>query len=313
MGPIPWTNENFYELAWRARGLAFFERVKEAANGNLCRALGLFNSLNEEYMVALEGIPAAAAKKSGLDPGGGSPRGYLGMNAKLARAPRKAGDRPAEILERVEAVVDKGKIRKTAVTRGYNAFVANWLRDVSGAGFDAIVELGTGYGQNLFEIYCRGGPKTRYIGAEYTASGRELMGKFHALDPAMPLEIVAFDHKAPDLSFLAGAEKVLLFTCHSLEQVERLPERFFDVLAAAAPEVTAIHLKPFGFQIEKKSSASRKQAAFIKKKFYNMNLAKVLRAAEKRGKLAVRMMVLNAINPDESNPTSIAVWDNRRP
>ena len=112
---------------------------------------------------------------------------------------------------------------------------------------------------------------------------------------------------------LAGAEKVLLFTCHSLEQVKRLPERFFDVLAAAAPEVTAIHLEPFGFQIERKSSVSKKHAAFIKGSFFNMNLAEVLRAAEKRKKLTVRVTVLNAINPQEENPTSIAVWDNRRP
>ena len=34
---------------------------------------------------------------------------------------------------------------------------------------------------------------------------------------------------------------------------------------------------------------------------------------EKRKKLAVRTMVVNAINPQEENPSSIAVWDNRRP
>lgn len=306
-GLLPRTNENFYELAWRARATAFFEKSVAAAGGNLCRALNLFLALDRAYSLGIEHLAPAESQKGSL------PEGFRGfLLPKVTFEPVSPGreTRPSAILDRTKTVLENGKPHRTFDALDYHEATLNWLCEIARGGFDAVVELGAGYGRNLFGIYYRGGPVTRYIGAEYTASGRELMGKFHALDPAMSLEIVPFDHKAPDLSFLKGAKKVLLYTCHSIEQVERLPDDYFDVLAASAPAVTGLHFEPVGFQIERKSKISRQHAAFIKSQHYNMNLVDVLRAAEKRGTLAVRKMTPNVLNPQEENPLSVIAWDN---
>ncbi|MCP5464826.1 MAG: hypothetical protein H7A33_07370 [Deltaproteobacteria bacterium] len=113
----------------------------------------------------------------------------------------------------------------------------------------ALVELGAGYGQNLIELYYNGGPDIPYYAGEFTKSGVEAINKLSSLDAKLNLQGFSFDHTNPDLSFLPKLDSILIFTCHSLEQVQQVPVELLKCLAQAAPKVWVLHMEPFGFQM----------------------------------------------------------------
>jgi hypothetical protein len=58
-------------------------------------------------------------------------------------------------------------------------------------GYDCVVDLGGGYGRYLIEMFYNGGQRRlKYIGAELTKSGREMMRKLFSLIPGA-------DHGSP--------------------------------------------------------------------------------------------------------------------
>lgn len=216
-----------------------------------------------------------------------------------------------EILTARKSVIENDEPRETFAAVDYSMLPISWLCEIAQEGFDAIVELGAGYGRALIEIYFQGGPsRARYIGAEFTRSGRELMSEFLKLAPALSFKTAFFDHNRPDLSFLGKKTKrVLIFTHHSIEQVKTLPDNFFSVLAAAAPRVVGVHFEPFGFQLAPESAMSKAHAEFVARKYYNSNFLSALKAAEERKTLRIRHLAANVINPQGENPTSVAVWE----
>jgi hypothetical protein len=137
-----------------------------------------------------------------------------------------------------------------------------------------------------------------------------MAASFARLDRRAPVKPVFFDHHVPALPFLKKARRVLIFSCHSIEQIAQLPERYFDILAESAPEIVGVHFEPFGFQMGGNDSVTNEHHAFIREKKYNVDLLARLREAETRGMLAVRRLMANAFAPQPENPTSVAVWDN---
>lgn len=177
---------------------------------------------------------------------------------------------------------------------------------------DTIVELGCGYGVNLFLLAELIDPaKVRFVAAEYTESGRRLCSRLAAMDPALPLETAFIDHKAPDLSFLGESASVAFFTCHSIEQVEEIPATYFATLAAAAPRVFAAHLEPFGFQVDGFTPANSRQKGCFQDSGWNRNFYAALKAAEGAGTLRLRRLEPEKFFVQPGNPTSVATWDNR--
>jgi hypothetical protein len=137
-----------------------------------------------------------------------------------------------------------------------------------------------------------------------------LTALFAAIDRHAPVKPVFFDHGDPDLSFLKGAKRVLLFSCHSIEQVGRLPEEYFEKLARAAPSVTGLHFEPFGFQLGGSDKISVGHRAAIESKGWNQNMVECLKKAEGKGLLSIRHLAANVVAPQMGNPTSIVLWDN---
>ncbi|MCC7016754.1 MAG: hypothetical protein IT564_06085 [Rhodospirillales bacterium] len=290
-----------YEPAWRARRIFLFAKVAKEGKGDLYRTLKIFNRMDQAYdYQATWGYTATGLKL------------YIDRHAFVpVEKPKRS---LKDIFTAGKNVVENDKPRETFEALDYSTLPILWLREVAQEGFDAIVELGAGYGRALFELYFQGGPsKARYIGAEFTRSGQELMAKFLKLAPGLPFETAFFDHQKPDLSFLRKRTKrVLIFTHHSIEQVKTLPENYFSVLADAAPYVVGVHFEPFGFQLVPGSDISKRHAEFIAKKDYNSNFLSTLRAAEGRKVLNVRLLAANVINPQSENPTSIAVWESNK-
>lgn len=120
----------------------------------------------------------------------------------------------------------------------------------------AIAELGSGWSCNLFQTYAGIG-RTRsrnltYIGAEYTDAGRACARKIADFDTVIRYEDHHMDYRNPDISFLERFKgHVVVFTKHSIEQVDKINPRLYEDLAALDAEVTLIHFEPVGWQRDK--------------------------------------------------------------
>lgn len=302
-GYVPATGETFYEAAWRARVPLARKAVAEG-RGNLARTLALYEKLERTLIVSLPMLVA-----QGMDVG----RIYTGQVNLIAAELESAPAPPAAIVAATKPAVVDGVERRIFAAENQRDLIVAWLRQIAaGRAFDAIVELGSGYGLNLFKLYDQGGPAgIPYYAGEYTQSGRELTVIFARVDRNAPVKPVYFNHRAPDLAFLGKARRVLIYSCHSIEQVAEIPADYFDVLARAAPEVLGVHFEPFGFQLGGADPVSNAHRAFIRDQNYNTNLIDCLKAAEGRGAVAVRHLAANVIAPQPENPTSIAIWENQ--
>ena len=179
--------------------------------------------------------------------------------------------------------------------------------------FDAIVELGCGYGRNLFDIFYGGGPQdVPYYGGELTESGVAVAQEIAALDPAMKASFFSFDYLEPALA-IAPVERALVFTIHSIEQVCQIDPRLFAVIAGAAKRVDCIHLEPFGFQLVELGPASRGHRDQAVENSWNLNFAATLQEARRLHGIEVSCVITETSMPiDPLNPTSLAVWHSGR-
>ncbi len=174
--------------------------------------------------------------------------------------------------------------------------------------FDSVTELGCGYGRNIFELFYGGLADMRYLGGEYTESGVNLANEFVKAEPRLNASFFHFDHLNPVLDMEAG-ERALVFTCHSIEQVTLLPEKWFSVVAGVAPHVTCVHFEPFGFQAKLLGKVSEAHRDFFRQNGWNLNFVDVLRAALNNKVIELDIAVSECFFPtDPNNPTSRAVW-----
>ena len=300
------SNEEMYERLWQAR-IRFMDKVLDEGEKNLYRALKRFQELDRLYRIIVLQLETEFTTPDG-DKRQISTMGDLVQVSEKKLISEKDRKIP---FDRKQTVVEFGKKRETFHHLDYQSLVPRWLLDMLDDSYDAIVELGSGYGRNLFEIYYNGGPgSARYFAAEYTESGRAMTERFAALDEGLPLETVFFDHRNPDLSFLAPHDfkKVFLFSCHSIEQVSEIPDSYFPVLAGVAPQVLGVHFEPFGFQVSAETELAKEHREFILDKEYNLNFYERLKQAAD-GVLEIRYMRKDVIAPQLINPTSVAVWE----
>lgn len=175
--------------------------------------------------------------------------------------------------------------------------------------YDSIIELGCGYGRNLFEIFYRGGPiDTPYFGGEFTKSGVDLANKLAKATPNMNAKFFHFNHLEPRLDIDFG-ERAFIFTCHSIEQVSQISDNWFEVVANSAKQVRCVHLEPFGFQMHLTGPLSQKHMEFIVQQGWNVNFTDMLKQASKNKIIEVDGAVLEiGFSQDPFNPGSIAIW-----
>lgn len=127
-----------------------------------------------------------------------------------------------------------------------------------------VMELGSGWSANLFQIYVYAGKRraesVHFIGAEYTESGRECGTRLAKHDGRINYSAPAFDWTKPDLSFLEeipGPRNVLAFSHHSIEQVEEIDPDIYAQLARYSDSATVMHFEPCGWQRRPELMAKR--------------------------------------------------------
>ena len=280
--------QNFYEKAWAFRAKFLESQLQSGAN-------------------ALQAIKELEKKE----------RGYtLGVN-----------DTTGEVLYmKKEISDDEPHIKDTNIAlyskRGFNGniiilpkhisydFITLLIDLIDATGpYDAIIELGCGYGRNLFEIFYGGGPRdAKYIGGEFTKSGVEIAQKLAKKAPKMKTEFFHFNHLEPKLPFKKPFKRAFVFTCHSIEQVMQINENWFDEVVKAGEFVRGAHLEPFGFQLKNSGPLSDMHKDFMIQNSWNINFAEVLRQAVERKIIKDEQIFLEmGVTPDV-NVGSLAFW-----
>lgn len=181
----------------------------------------------------------------------------------------------------------------------------------------AVMELGSGWSSNIFQIYIAHGAsrskKIIYYGGEYTREG-QVCAKFLAgQDEHLKYRSFQFDFREPEVSFLCRQRgHILLFTHHSIEQVDLICPSLFEQLKEIANDITVVHFEPIGWQRNEELMAMREagndeffmdiaanvEAGDIEdldrnsawwswRLKYNMNLLKIVRDLEKENAIKI--------------------------
>ena len=280
--------QDFYEKAWAFRAKFLEEQLESGAN-------------------ALQAIKVLEKKE----------RGYtLGVNdttGEVLYMKKEIGDDEPHIKDTNIALYSKrgfnGNIIILPKHTSYD-FTTLLIDLIDATGpYDAIIELGCGYGRNLFEIFYGGGPReAKYIGGEFTKSGVEIAQKLAKKAPKMKTEFFHFNHLEPKLPFKKPFKRAFVFTCHSIEQVMQINENWFDEVVKAGEFVRGAHLEPFGFQLKNSGPLSDMHKDFIIQNSWNINFAEVLRQAVERKIVKDEQIFLEmGVTPD-TNVGSLAFW-----
>jgi len=212
-----------------------------------------------------------------------------------------------------------------------NTLVTNVTSRIT-EGTDLLVELGSGWGKNLFLIYLKGLFKQlQYVACEPTRSGRratEILGK---LEKDMSVITRHFDFYDPDMSFIEGNPDVLFFTNHSIEQCIHFNHQVFDMMLEKSGQCTCVHMEPIGWQRHPQSEEIKKMitenkipkempvkisneellensmawAGLFK---YNTNLLNVIQQYQRAGIIDVEAIQYDVFGINPFNPGSLIIW-----
>jgi hypothetical protein len=165
-----------------------------------------------------------------------------------------------------------------ALRRVPRGFIADTLLDHA-EGADAIVELGAGWGCNLFHLWVRGGPRIPFHALEPTEAGRACCMAVAGRFPGPDVRAQAYDFLTPALAPLQDVRRVLVFTAHAVDKVHELPALAIEQIRTCAPQVTVLHFEAINHQLDASEEAARDSM--------NGNLLPLLREAEGQGRLRI--------------------------
>ena len=154
----------------------------------------------------------------------------------------------------------------------------------------AIVDLGSGWGRYSTLLASRF-PGARVFSGELSESGRKVT---RLLSDRFDLGIHSFAFNYLDWSGLrevveqAEADRWVVFSNHSMEQVTYVDGGMFEFLLDAAPDVRFLHVEPVGWQVASAGRESRcnaPKAALGPHGGYNKNLIWIVQDLLQRGRI----------------------------
>ena len=178
-------------------------------------------------------------------------------------------------------------------------------------GADIIIDVGAGLGDLLTELILMGAATPANCWAvEPTKSGVAGCSLLsHALDTRFN---VAQGSLESGLDFIGSTTtKTLIYTHHSIEQVQYLSPHIFEGWLKLFPNLTVVNMEPCGFQMPGAWPGDHAQQMWIKKRDWNENLWAVLESLNTRKQIKI-------ISPTKKHwirrglvsPTSLITWQN---
>lgn len=222
--------------------------------------------------------------------------------------PRLIRNRSSHGIHHDREITVRGVRTTTPTALAFSAYLG-WIAHTLAtyaADVDVVIELGSGWGLQLFNLYLTGGPPdAHYIGGEFTAAGRRASEALAAREPALQFDAVPFDYHAPSLEVRRYSSAVI-FTAHSVEQIPTLPDNFLSFVKELAENVTVIHFEPIGWQF------SDGESAYATEHDYNKNLVRLLQRAQTMGSIRIRHTAIDVIGLNPDNPTTLLIWEPSR-
>lgn len=184
------------------------------------------------------------------------------------------------------------------------------LQDCVRADTSLVVEMGSGWGFNLLQFWCKGGPRdARYVAAEFTAAGRQCTEELAELDPGLDLSTVALDYHDALATQIEGTDgHALVFSCQSLEQIPTVKPDVIQLIASLGSKVTCVHVEPIGWQMGDGGAFAELRRAYAERHDYNRNLWELLQSQQAQGALTIRRAVPDFVGVNPENPVSAIEW-----
>lgn len=171
---------------------------------------------------------------------------------------------------------------------------------------DTLVELGCGWGRNLFYALqsrlCK-----KAVGGEYTEEGL-MLGKLIGKQFRLPIEFFHFDYYNPNLELMQKLKGTVVFTHNSIEQITYLPEETILPLIESRPRAV-IHFEPIYEYRNKDTLLHYVWKRYTEINDYNRNLLTVLKMFEEQGRLKITIEKVHSLGLNAFNPGSFIVWE----
>lgn len=185
-----------------------------------------------------------------------------------------------------------------------------------------IVELGSGWGKNLFNLFKFGAPlEAEYWGLELTQAGRELMERV-ATETVSSMKVCSapFDYYNADFSSFVTPTNTCVFTHHSIEQIPEVSVQLIERILSIPGFRCCLHFEPCGFQIPGNNwladssqiglmtEIDEANKRFALKRNQNTNLYNLLRKLELAGRITIHTVRKYFTSHLISNATTMIVW-----
>jgi len=181
---------------------------------------------------------------------------------------------------------------------------------------DLIVELGSGWGEHLFNIWLEGGPRNaEYVACEIEEWGRKCSMLLQELEPRIALSTAFFDYRQPDFSTLPKHRReAVVYSVQSVEQVDFLGDDLVTKMLGIADNVSGLHFEPVGWQMipdadKKPHTLAHEERCRTKK--YNENLWPLLQRHADKGDIEITQSIPNFFG-HIYNPVSLIAWRKRK-
>lgn len=203
---------------------------------------------------------------------------------------------------------------RAALIGGRQHFHARTLMGQCGPDTDLIVELGSGWGLNVLDLYLAGGPRrARYRGLELSAAGRACATRLAALEPELDFAAHPFNYLQPDYSPLPRGQHAVVFSSHSVEQIPYLPPAAIIGLLELGERITGVHFEPVGWQIRRAKGlpevARGATEDNAERNNYNRDFWTVLEALERKGRIAIKVAEADILGHKPKNVSSLVIWE----
>jgi hypothetical protein len=184
-----------------------------------------------------------------------------------------------------------------------------------------IIELGSGYGKNLFRIWLNGGPATAcYHGFEYTEGGRDCATFLASLEKGIAFSSSPFDYHLPQIDLSSPKRKTIAFSSYSIEQIPEISAEVFEELLAISGLYRVVHVEPVGWQrpITRDIDAEERMLLRDTERSarltgYNTNLLSRLAELESAGRIVIEATKYDFLAHRPNLPGSVIVWRPARP
>ncbi|SCA57854.1 conserved hypothetical protein [Candidatus Terasakiella magnetica] len=276
-------NELFYEIAWSLRSQVF-DRIIQDGPKSIFDAVEKYNQFE------------------------------VGHTLKLATSYPE--DDPNNYHLTGKGVFTKNDVPDALVTQKARLLVAMRLallqriRKLIKGEIDTIVELGCGYGINLFLLdkLINKDKHYNFVGMEFSNSGRELCAKIAKIDEQLKMKVSFIDHQEPEIpeALQFDPQKTFVFTCHSLEQIAHIPEHYFEFLTTIGH--TGANIEPFGFQSDEVLEGKEAHRQYMEHQKYNMNFLEVYEKSLANNVITETERDYHISALQDDNPSSFVSW-----